>query len=354
MELKIFTEESTEILDRMREGRVYIYGDGDYAYDLERFFRKMGVTVAAHLVDDPYFEKANPRHNVRRLSSALPSVNEGTALLVWGIAKPSKLKDAMGKTEIKKAYLTYDCIRMWQDRQYAHKHAAAFQAARELFADALSQKTFDDYLKLYDGDLSGDLENIVDGTYYNALTRSVLSGGGAFVDCGAYNGDSALAFLRQYGRERKVFAFEPDPANYDAMVQNLTGLDVVPVCAGVWSEDTVLHFAAGGDMSSGIEQAGGVEVPVKTIDGVVGEDEVSFIKMDVEGSELAALKGAERTIRRDMPILAISAYHKQEDLLTLPQWIRAMENEAYSYRLYLRHHGCCVPELVIYGIPVRK
>lgn len=178
MELKIFTEESTEILDRMREGRVYIYGDGDYAYDLERFFRKMGVTVAAHLVDDPYFEKANPRHNVRRLSSALPSVNEGTALLVWGIAKPSKLKDAMGKTEIKKAYLTYDCIRMWQDRQYAHKQAAAFQAARELFADALSQKTFDDYLKLYNGDLSGDLENIVDGTYYNELTRSVLSGGG--------------------------------------------------------------------------------------------------------------------------------------------------------------------------------
>jgi len=353
VELKIFGESSDAVFERMRERHVFIYGDGDYAHSLARFIRARGVTVTAHLIDDTYYKEESHSHHVMRLSAALPAINAREAYLIWGIARASKLREAIRSEEIKEAWITYDAHHMWQDRQYARKHATEFQAARELFDDELSQKTFDDYLKIYDGDIRGDLENIVDGTYYNDLTRSI-SYGGAFVDCGAYNGDSALAFLRQYGRERKVFAFEPDRANYDAMAKNLEGLNVVPVCAGVWSEDTVLHFAAGGGELSCIEQDGDVVVPVRTIDGVVKEDKVSFIKMDVEGSEFSALQGAAHTIRRDMPTLAISAYHRQEDLVTIPQWIHAMKNESIYYKLYLRHHGCTVPELVIYGIPTAK
>ena len=49
-----------------------------------------------------------------------------------------------------------------------------------------------------------------------------------------------------------------------------------------------------------------------------------------------------------------SAYHKQEDLITLPQFIASCKNENFKYDVFLRHHGCTVPELVLYGIPRKR
>ena len=93
---------------------------------------------------------------------------------------------------------------------------------------------------------------------------------------------------------------------------------------------------------------------VTTIDRAVGEEKVAFIKMDVEGAELEALKGAEGVIARDMPVLAISAYHRQEDLITLLPYISSLHNQKEHYELYLRHHGVVQAELVLYAIPVER
>ena len=73
-------------------------------------------------------------------------------------------------------------------------------------------------------------------------------------------------------------------------------------------------------------------------------------KNDIEGSELAALRGAKKTIQRDYPMLLISAYHKIDDLITLPQYIKSIDKEN-RYKLYLRHHALTRPELVLYAIP---
>lgn len=117
--------------------------------------------------------------------------------------------------------------------------------------------------------------------------------------------------------------------------------------------DKLLSFASNGDMSSGLQENGNDTVKVTTIDKVVGNDKVAFIKMDVEGAELEALKGARKVIERDMPILAISAYHRQEDLITLIPYINQLYNENEKYHLFLRHHGVVQTELVIYAIPFK-
>lgn len=96
------------------------------------------------------------------------------------------------------------------------------------------------------------------------------------------------------------------------------------------------------------------KVEVTDIDSVVVNEKVGFIKMDVEGSEYKALVGAKNCITRDYPILAISAYHRINDLILLPQLIKSFENETYGYKLYLRHHGICAYELVLYAIPFKK
>lgn len=87
-------------------------------------------------------------------------------------------------------------------------------------------------------------------------------------------------------------------------------------------------------------------IEVDTIDNIV-EEKVTFIKMDVEGAELEALQGASKTIIKNKPTLAICVYHKREDLITIPQYIKELVPE---YKLYLRGHFIYASELVLYAV----
>ena len=71
------------------------------------------------------------------------------------------------------------------------------------------------------------------------------------------------------------------------------------------------------------------------IDNIVGEEKIGLIKMDVEGAELAALKGAIKTLKNSRPALALSAYHRKEDLITMPQFIKSVYGNC---KFYLRKH----------------
>jgi len=69
--------------------------------------------------------------------------------------------------------------------------------------------------------------------------------------------------------------------------------------------------------------------------------------MDIEGSELNALKGAEAVIRKYHPVLAVCVYHKKEDLLEIPQYIKSLYP---GYKLYLRTYSKYCQELVLYAV----
>ena len=82
------------------------------------------------------------------------------------------------------------------------------------------------------------------------------------------------------------------------------------------------------------------------LDDVVGNNPVNFIKLDVEGGEHAALLGARRTIERQAPVLALSAYHRPEDLWNL---IKVIDDFACGYRFALRQHQFNSFDLVLYA-----
>lgn len=350
MKLKLFDRNSKILKDMAKSPYVYIYGAGDFGRDIYLFLKEQGVHARAYAVDDQYYDAT--RQDMVRLDEGLVQIEKNGGYLIWGIASPSVLRNALKGDEFSEIYLTYDVYQMWDDEAFAHKHAVEFARTRKLFADEYSKKVFDAYLKIYDGVPSDDIELAEDGTYYNELTRDVREGG--LVDCGAYTGDSIQTFVNTYGKDRKIFAFEPDEKNYSKLLENTAGLDVVAVPTGVWSSQMTLYFSSGKDAASGIQKDGKIQIKTDTIDHVVADHKIAFIKMDVEGSEFEALKGAANVIQRDMPVLAISAYHKQEDLITLPQFIVSCENKDFKYDLFLRHHGCTVPELVLYGIPTKR
>ena len=97
------------------------------------------------------------------------------------------------------------------------------------------------------------------------------------------------------------------------------------------------------------------------IDILFANDDVSFVNMDIEGAELKILQGMVQTIQRCRPILAICLYHKAEDLVEIPRFIR--EN-CPDYTLYLRKYPTVyfyyfdgvnqVSETVLYAVPKER
>lgn len=361
MKLNVFDCNSSVVSAMKNSHNVYIFGAGELGRDVGLYLQRLGVVIAGYTVDDKLYisnqkivlndDKAS-EYDVVKLSECLDFL-KANGFLIWGMASPSKLKEALSEEYIPEAWITYDVCYMWKDNLFAHKHEEKFRETRALLEDELSRKTFDAYLKIYDGNVLDDVENLTDGIYFNELTQENRKQG-CFVDGGGYTGDTAMKYARIYGMEQKIYAFEPDSANFRRLIENTKELNIVPVNAGCWSKSTTLHFDERRDSGSNILENGSTEIKVTSIDEVIGEDKVSFIKLDVEGSELETLIGASKIIKRDMPVLAISAYHKQEDLITLPQYIHQFETKQEYYQLYLRHHGCAVPELVLYGIPVKK
>lgn len=151
----------------------------------------------------------------------------------------------------------------------------------------------------------------------------------------------------------KVYAFEPDPYNYKVCCDKYHSIrnefpETLLYPYGTWSESTTLHFSSGLAGSSHIGD-GEVTIETKSIDEIVDADDVvTFIKMDVEGAELESLYGAEKTIRRCSPKLAICLYHKPEDMITLPEYIMKL---GIDYRYYIRSYSNAENEVVLYAIP---
>ncbi|MCI8512374.1 MAG: FkbM family methyltransferase [Lachnospiraceae bacterium] len=176
-----------------------------------------------------------------------------------------------------------------------------------------------------------------------------------FIDAGSKDLKTAKELSRYTEKLKKVYAFEPDPDNYKECLRNREwfGQSVVEVIPyGTWSEKKTLYFDATADGFSHVTGSGGLRIQVLPIDDAVRtEERVTFIKMDVEGSELESLKGARNMILRDRPKLAICMYHKAEDMINLPLYIKSLVPE---YKLYVRHHSNGAGETVLYAMPEKR
>lgn len=182
--------------------------------------------------------------------------------------------------------------------------------------------------------------------YFDPDIISLKEEGEVFVDCGAYVGDTLLALSKRCNiKSTKIYAFEPNAENYNTMKSKWGGQGIIMINKAVGDKDEKLLIQGEGNMAN-ISNTGDC-IESTSLDNAIKE-KVTFIKMDIEGYELAALKGAENHIRSDRPILAISAYHKLEDLYLLQNYISRLVN---NYKYYFRHYGKDVPESVLYCIP---
>ena len=223
----------------------------------------------------------------------------------------------------------------------------AIAAARALLVDDASRAVYDQQIALR---RHGDYDGLGAPTPHDQYLPQDLDPWPQpmrLLDCGAYDGDTIRAMRAAGVTLDRYIALEPDPDNHAKLVASL-GDDPVGtlVKAGAHVERGTLSFSAGEGGAAHVDAGGDVAIDVVRIDDLCADFAPTLIKMDIEGTERDALAGAANTLVRDRPDLAISAYHRIDDLWRIPLQIDAL---LPGYRFHLRSHAHNGFDTVLYA-----
>jgi len=194
--------------------------------------------------------------------------------------------------------------------------------------------------------------------YAHGPSRIEVEPGDVVLDAGGCWGDTPLYFAARAGASGKVYTFEFDPESLEILRVNLSlNPELAPriqvVEQALWDRaGELLEFLQAGRCTSVLvdnpsEQ--NLRVPAVTLDDFVeraGIDRLDFVKMDVEGAELNALRGGLESIKRFAPKLAIAAYHNDDDLVRIPEVISSLQ---LGYRFYLDTFSSVEEETVLFA-----
>ena len=340
-----------------RERPIWLYGTGNGADKILDILEARGIPVDGVFASDGFVRSRTFRGMPVRSYSDVRALagDDITVLLAFGSAREDvidfvRMLDARHDLLIPEVPLYGGDL---FDGAYCERHRDDLAEARSLFAEERSRDLFDAAVEFR---LTGRLYCLGDTEPMETSVRELLGNQRirAVIDGGAFRGDSAEVFENILHPET-IWAAEPDPASFrrlEAAARTELSGRILPVNAALWDEDAPLPYAASGSRGSGehgsSSRAKETEVRGLTIDTLAGDSPVDLIKLDVEGAEHRALKGALNTIRRTGPNLAVSLYHRTDDLFALPLFVRAV---LPSHRLFLRRVPCLpMWDLTLYAV----
>lgn len=172
-----------------------------------------------------------------------------------------------------------------------------------------------------------------------------------FVDCGAFEGDTLLSVAQSFSQMKHYIGLEPDSRNFERLkemtlnVKNIEQINIFPY--GVWNENKKMSFKGNAGESSCISPDGEDSIECIPLDKLLKDIPISHIKMDVEGAEGKALSGAEYIIKKNRPNLAVSIYHKPEDIYEI---LFQIESFDLDYKYYIRVYEDTGFDTVLYAV----
>jgi len=198
---------------------------------------------------------------------------------------------------------------------------------------------------------------VLDGYSYSDICCVVSDD--IVVDCGAYIGDTALYFYKKMNNRGRIYCFEPFSKTFLKLKNNIKFFNaedkIIPINKGLSNVEGKFKFTtfASNIGASRIDPNGETEVEITTIDIFAQQEnlpKVDFIKMDIEGAECDALRGAENVIKKYRPKMAICIYHKMDDHWNVPKIILSFDP---NYKFYLKHNWEFT-ETVLFCVPVKE
>ena len=341
---------------------VWIFGVGQFGRDLCCALRQLGHPVAGFLETKPAVSEVMglpvlnwPRWAERHSAAPLcvGIFNRGMPLdQLEALARQAGARDIYQPWDLYRMVRREMGWRFWlSEPQQILNQSAVIAAALSGMADTVSQRCMLDIAAFRLGlqTTYGSFQH-AERQYFNPLTLSYHQDKPLrFVDGGAYNGDTYLELCNMVKVET-AYLFEPDSANFSQLTRTVaeTGHTAQCLPLGLTDAYSVLGFNAGSGEGASISEGGAAQVAVAALDDILVGHTVDFIKLDVEGAELQALKGARELIQRSRPVLALSLYHNPQDLWELPL---ALADLCDDYRFYVRQHYFNSFDSVLYAVP---
>ncbi len=224
------------------------------------------------------------------------------------------------------------------------------------FEDEASYRTMQGLLSYMETSDLNALYEITDPIHYFGVAPFICEPNGTYVDLGAYVGDTIEDYIKSVGGAfRRVYGFEPGKEQMQAIrlrkerlmrewLLDERQIVLEETCVGR-KDGTVYLDTSSGISGNHITEQGSNAIQCVTLDTYFQTTDVTMIKTDIEGADYDALIGGERLIRRCKPHLAISVYHRPDDLLRIYRWVDGLD---MGYRFKLRHHACWQSETVLY------
>jgi FkbM family methyltransferase len=179
-----------------------------------------------------------------------------------------------------------------------------------------------------------------------------------FIDCGAFDGDTIRAFMKRMDSLfKRIHALEPDPLNFRQLEQFIAALPqhvqsriiLHRIAAAEYRGQ--IGFTVTGNASSAADATAMMKVDCAPLDQILPAEVPTYIKLDIEGAEMDALKGAAGLIRQHKPVLAVSVYHQQDHLWRIPLYLKTLFP---GYQFFLRPHNEEAWDLICYAIPEER
>lgn len=316
---------------------IFLYGTGNGADKILNELIKRNITVTGVYASDGFVRNRDFRgFHVMSFLEAKEKFGDIISLVSFGSQLPGVMDNIKKISSLSETYAPD--VPVIEDNEifdmpYYIKHQREIEEVRKMLADSQSVKVFDNVINYK---LTGKLDYLFEceTPKEEAYSLLELTKNEIYLDLGAYNGDTVKEFITSALSYKSIIAVEPDKKNFKKLQNAVKDLKNVEIYNAVVtdSNETVLFSQNGGRNSC---VGSGEEIKSYSVDGLLGGENATYIKMDIEGQEEKAISGAADTLKSFKPKLNIAAYHKNSDLFSIPLLIKSINPD---YKFYLRHH----------------
>ena len=316
---------------------IWLYGMGDGADKIINVLEKYDIKITGVFASDQFVRYQNFRgFTVVSYAEAKKISPEMIVLVCFGTSR-SEVLENIDRIAAEQELFAPDVPVIgggYYNLNYAAEHKNELNAVYARLADEQSKKVFENCLNYR---LTGDIsylkrcETEPEEAWENIIKPTDDE---SFIDLGAFCGDTVEEFLSHVNGYGHIYAVEPTAKSFNRMAAKIGGMEKVSLFNVAISDKAgELTFNTHGGRNHA-EAETGEKIKSLSVDEILGQKAATFIKMDIEGGEGAAIDGARETILRFKPKMQIAAYHRLEDYFALPLKIFEIRDD---YRIYMRH-----------------
>ncbi len=340
---------------RHSEYPVFIWGAGSMSVEVEKRLDENGIHPVGRFIDTPInqshiISNSERVFTLNELKELYPKIN-----VVIGHGHYEKADMMRAHCFVNEVYIIPNPYIQYKgpSLQYVNENSDRIDFIKNQLADERSRYVLEKYIAV---STTNDIRHLleadicVEGVF--GFEKLNISKTEAYVDIGAWEGDTIDSFLRRTNScYTHIYGVEPSPRTFEKLKSKfIERPDISLFQCGLGAQEGELYLSADDSQSNYLSQFeinGSRKVPVTTMDCLFSDTSVSLVKIFVPFMFFDILKGGENTIKQNRPRLII--YVSCDDKFSLYDTVRWLSSLGMDYKLALRFDYPMPTRLILYA-----